>query len=110
MELFAANLSNKVSLKDIREVFEAFGRVVDVILVRRRLTDLSGGVAFVEMEVNGEGTAAILELNCFVLMGKAMVVSEVRTSPAVRTTHLGDSTKRREFVEGRPRRTVPKMG
>ncbi|MHC4780644.1 MAG: RNA recognition motif domain-containing protein [Planctomycetota bacterium] len=109
MELFAANLSNKVSLKDIRVVFEAFGRVKDVILVRRRLTSLSGGVAFLEMPVNSEGTAAILELNCFVLMGNPMVVSEVRPPPAVRTTHSGDSTKRLEFPAGPPRRTVQKM-
>jgi RNA recognition motif-containing protein len=110
MELFAANLSDKASLKEVREVFEAFGRVMDVILVRRRMTDLSGGVAFVEMPVGSEGTAAILELDGFVLLGKPMVVSEVRTCPAVRTTQSDDSTKRLKFIEGRPRRTVQKMG
>jgi RNA recognition motif-containing protein len=83
MRIFAANLSSNVSVTDIRRVFEVFGRVRDVLLVGKRSTNLSGGVAFLEMPDFSEGSSAIFGTNCFVLKGRTMVVGRVRTGPVV---------------------------
>ncbi|MHC4779983.1 MAG: RNA-binding protein [Planctomycetota bacterium] len=83
MRMFAAYLSKRVSVMDMWGAFEAFGRVMDVVLVRTRLTDLSGGAAFFALPVRSEGMSAILEMDGFILSGQSMAVDEARTGPAV---------------------------
>jgi RNA recognition motif-containing protein len=83
MKMFVANLSREVSLEDVRSIFGAFGRVINVVLATREQPDTSTRIVFLEMPVRTEGAVAILTLDGSVLKGRAIVVSELQNSPAV---------------------------
>ncbi len=77
MEIIAANLTECVSEEDIRSVFEPFGKVINVIMVMKRLTGISSGVAFLEMPERPAAENAVRDLNFSRLRGRALVVIEV---------------------------------
>ena len=61
--LFVGNLDSEVTQEDLRRLFEAYGQVVQVHIIRDRDTGLPRGFAFVEMTNAAEAEKAIRALN-----------------------------------------------
>ena len=78
MNIYAGNLSRDVSEEDVRQAFQAFGKVDTVSLIKDKFSGESKGFAFVEMPVKDEADAALTGLNGKELNGRAMNVSEAR--------------------------------
>ena len=76
--LFVGNLSFGLQEDDLHSLFEQYGRVEQVQLVKDRDTGQSRGFAFVEMPVDAEAEAAINGLNGYEFQGRALNVNEAR--------------------------------
>lgn len=96
--IFVGNLDFGVSDDAIRALFERYGAVEKVNLVRDRDTGQPRGFAFVEMTNGEEADKAISELNGVNLSGRAINVNEAR--PKVLS---GGSGGRRTQGGGPPR-------
>lgn len=78
MNIFVGNLSRDVTEDDLRQAFEAFGRVTSAAVIKDKFTRESRGFGFVEMASQSEGTAAIAGLNGKELKGQRLNVNEAR--------------------------------
>lgn len=63
MKLLIRNLARTVTEGDVREMFEAYGRVQSCSLVMDKKSGVSKGFGFVEMPKPGEAKAAMKNLN-----------------------------------------------
>lgn len=80
--IFVGNLDFGTAEESIRELFEKFGAVERVNLVRDRDTGQPRGFAFVEMTDSGEADRAVAELNGTFLGSRAINVNEARPKPS----------------------------
>ncbi len=78
MNIYVGNLAREVTEDDLREAFEAYGKVSSVSLLKDRLTGEPRGFAFVEMPSQAEGQAALTALNGASLKGRTLRVDEAR--------------------------------
>ena len=78
MRLYVGNLSRDVTEEDLRQAFQAFGRLEEVTIVKDRSNSVSKGFAFVEMPEKAEAEAAIAGLHGKEFMGRSMDVNEAR--------------------------------
>ncbi|UCC16310.1 MAG: RNA-binding protein [Dehalococcoidales bacterium] len=78
MKLYVGNLSYGVTEQDLREEFEAFGKVDSISVVTDRDTGRPRGFAFVEMATASEGQAAITGINGKNINDRTVVVNEAR--------------------------------
>lgn len=76
-KIFVGNLSWKATEEMLRPLFEAFGRVVSIKIIRDQYTGKSKGFGFVEMETDEEAAKCIQELN-----DKPFLDRNLRLSPA----------------------------
>ncbi len=81
MNIYVGNLSFDVTEDDLRQVFEAFGQVSSVTLIKDKSSQQSKGFGFVEMPAKAEGQSAINDLNGKDLKGVALEVNETRPRP-----------------------------
>jgi hypothetical protein len=79
--LFVGNLDSEATPEELRRLFEAYGQVGQVHIVRDRDTGLPRGFAFVEMTNEGEAEKAIKALNGSILRDRALNVSYPRPRP-----------------------------
>ncbi len=79
--LFVGNLGSEVTPEELRRLFEAYGQVGQVHIVRDRDTGLPRGFAFVEMKNEADAEKAIKALNCSILRDCALNVSYARPRP-----------------------------
>ena len=86
MRIYIGNCSYETSEEDLRQTFQAYGQIEEVMLVTDRYTGRSKGFAFVEMPTAAEATAAIEALNGRDLAGRKLTVNEARP----RTESRGD--------------------
>jgi RNA recognition motif-containing protein len=78
MNIYVGNLSYGVSEEDLKGVFEEYGAVETVKIIKDKLTGKSKGFGFVEMPNNEEAKKAIEELNQAELDNRTMRVNEAR--------------------------------
>jgi RNA recognition motif-containing protein len=78
VNIFVGNLSRDVTEDDLRQAFEAFGKVTSAAVIKDKFTRESRGFGFVEMSSQGEATAAIAGLNGKELKGQRLNVNEAR--------------------------------
>jgi RNA recognition motif-containing protein len=78
MRLYVGNLSRDVTDTELREAFQAFGRVEEVTIVKDRFNNVSKGFGFVEMPEKTEAEAAIAALHGKELQGRSLDVNEAR--------------------------------
>ena len=78
MKIYVGNLSYGVTEQDLREEFEAFGKVDSTSVVTDRDTGRPRGFAFVEMPTVSEGQAAITGINGKNINDRTVVVNEAR--------------------------------
>ena len=75
VNIYVGNLSYETSEYDLRNMFEAHGKVDRASLVMDRITNRSKGFGFVEMPNDKEGQAAISSLNEMETHGRKMTVN-----------------------------------
>ncbi len=78
MNIYVANLSQKVQDDDLKEIFEEYGEVTSCKVIKDRFTGDSRGFGFVEMPNESEGTQAIDELDGAELDGKYLKVNKAK--------------------------------
>ena len=78
MNIYVGNLSFDATEEDVREVFEAFGKVESAKIVQDKYSGRSRGFGFVEMPSADEAKAAISGLNGKEVKGRALSVNEAR--------------------------------
>ncbi len=77
-KLYVGNLSYDTSDSDLQKLFETYGTVESVQVIKDRDTGRSKGFAFVEMANGQEAQAAISALNGKEIDGRALTVNEAR--------------------------------
>ncbi|MBI1803433.1 MAG: RNA-binding protein [Ignavibacteriae bacterium] len=78
MRLYVGNLSRDVNEDDLRETFQAFGKVDEVVIVKDKFNSVPKGFGFVEMPDQTEAQKAIDELSGKELKGRSIDVNEAR--------------------------------
>jgi RNA recognition motif-containing protein len=78
VNIYVGNLSFDATEEDVREVFEAFGKVESAKIVQDKYSGRSRGFGFVEMPSEDEAKAAISGLNGKEVKGRALSVNEAR--------------------------------
>jgi RNA recognition motif-containing protein len=78
MNIYTGNLAYEVTEDELKQAFEAFGKVETVRIIKDNDTGRSKGFGFVEMPDNAEAQAAIDGLNDKELKGKTMKVNTAR--------------------------------
>ena len=80
VELYVGNLSYDMTEDQLRQTFEAFGKVDSVRVVTNRYNNKSKGFAFVVMPNRAEAEKAIAEMNDKEVMGRPMRVNEAQNT------------------------------
>ncbi len=80
VELYVGNLSYDMTEAQLRQTFEAFGKVDSVRVVTNRYNNKSKGFAFVVMPNRAEAEKAIAEMNDKDVMGRPMRVNEAQNT------------------------------
>jgi len=78
MNIYVGNLAHEVSEEDLRQSFEAYGKVTSARIIKDKFTGSSRGFGFVEMPNSPEAQSAINGLNGTDLKGNALKVNEAR--------------------------------
>jgi RNA recognition motif-containing protein len=78
-QIYVGNLSYGMREDALRELFEQFGEVTSVKIVKDRMTGRSRGFGFVEMAEKGEGEKAIETLNGTEVDGRNLRVNVARS-------------------------------
>lgn len=78
MNIYVGNLSRSVTEEALRGVFEEFGQVSSVRIIKDRFTGNPRGFAFVEMPSGDEAQDAINNLNGRDIEGRPVTVNEAR--------------------------------
>ena len=77
--IYVGNCPLDVTVRQLRDVFGAYGEVDTVSVITDRTTGRSRGFAFVEMADRGAAHSAIRGINGTELGGRALNVSEARS-------------------------------
>jgi len=78
MNIYVGNLALNVTEGDLQQLFEAFGNVESVKIIKDRYSGESRGFGFVEMPAGAEAQSAIKGLSGKELKGQSIKVSEAR--------------------------------
>ncbi len=78
MNIFVGNLSFESTESDVKKLFEDFGVVTAVVIVKEKKGDKSRGFGFVTMADEPSGQLAIAALNGREFMGRALNVNPAR--------------------------------
>lgn len=81
MNIYVGNLSFSATEEELRQAFEAFGRVDSTRVIKDAATGRSRGFGFVEMADDTEARAAIEALNGSMLAERSIRVNEGRGKP-----------------------------
>lgn len=78
MSIYVGNLSFEATEQDLQVLFQEFGKVTSVAIIKDKFTGRSRGFGFVEMANNAETQAAIAGLNGKEFKGRPLTVNEAR--------------------------------
>ncbi len=82
MNLYVGNLSWNMTEDDLRTLFEQYGAVSSIKIVKDRETGRSKGFGFVEMENDTEAQNALSSLYDQEVQGRKIVINEAQERPA----------------------------
>ena len=82
MNLYVGNLSWTMTEDDLRTLFEQYGTVTSIKIVKDRETGRSKGFGFVEMENDTEAQNALSSLYDKEVQGRKIVINEAQERPA----------------------------
>jgi len=78
MNIYVGNLSFDVSEENLRQVFEPFGQVSSITIIKDKYSGQSRGFGFVEMPDRAQAQAALENLNGKEVSGRQLSVNEAR--------------------------------
>jgi len=78
MDIYVGNLAFQLTETELQELFQEFGEVKSVKIISDKMTGKSKGFAFVTMENDEEGQAAIDKLNGTQAHGRNLIVNQAR--------------------------------
>ena len=78
MRIYVGSLSPEITEEELRQEFEAFGKVDSVDIITDKISGRPKGFGFVEMASKSEAEAAITSLNGKTLKERTIVVNEAR--------------------------------
>lgn len=78
MNIYVGNLPRKATEEDLRPLFEPFGKIMSVNVIKDKFSGESKGFGFIEMPKRTEAEAAIAGLNGKDFMGQTLTVNEAR--------------------------------
>src|SRR4030042_47824 len=81
MNIYVGNLERNATEAELRELFEAFGQVASVTILKDRHSGQPKGFGFVEMPNREEGQAAIEGLKGKQLRERTMDIAEAQPRP-----------------------------
>jgi RNA recognition motif-containing protein len=96
MNIYIGNISLRLNEEHLRQLFEGFGEVTSVKMIKDFNTGGSKGTAFIEMKYEAEAKTAIENLNRVELDGKQMVVSHARDSSGKNSNNYKSFSKTRK--------------
>lgn len=99
MNLYVGNLSWTMTEDDLRNLFEQYGTVSSLKIVKDRETGTSKGFGFVEMENDSEAQNALSSLYDKEILGRKIVINEAQERPA-KSGGGGGGFKKRSFGGG----------
>lgn len=76
--IFVGNLDFAATETELRSLFEAYGAVKRVSIVRDRESGQSKGFGFIEMRIDADGDRAVTQLNGRETSGRALDVHAAR--------------------------------
>ncbi|MBZ5510793.1 MAG: RNA-binding protein [Acidobacteriia bacterium] len=79
--IYVGNLDFRTSEEELRQIFEGYGTVERVNMIRDRDTGQPRGFAFVEMTNDAEAEKAVAGINGTNVGGRNLNVSEARPKP-----------------------------
>ncbi len=95
MKIYVGNLSYEVTEEELRQEFEAFGKVESVNIIMDKYSGRPKGFGFVEMPAVSEGQAAITGLNGKTLRERTLNVNAARPRTDDRGGGFGGGRQRR---------------
>jgi RNA recognition motif-containing protein len=98
INIYVGNLAFGASEEELKELFEAYGRVDSAKIVMDHATGRSRGFGFIEMPEREEAMKAIQELDSQEFKGRSLRVNEAR--PKRERTEGGDGGGRRDGGDG----------
>ncbi|MHC4581023.1 MAG: RNA recognition motif domain-containing protein [Planctomycetota bacterium] len=81
MNIYVGNLAGEVNEDDLRGIFETFGQVESVNILRDRRSGESKGFGFLRMPSTDEARTAIKDADGTDLKGRAIKVNEAHPRP-----------------------------
>lgn len=78
MNIYVGNLSYQATEDELRTLFEQFGQVSSVALIKDKMTGQPRGFGFVEMPNDSEAQKAIQELNGKDMKGRSLSINPAR--------------------------------
>ncbi len=78
MRIYVGSLSSEITEEELRQEFEAFGKVESVNIITDKISGRPKEFGFVEMASKSEAEAAITGLNGKTLKERTIVVNEAR--------------------------------
>lgn len=81
LRIYVGNFGFDTREQELRDAFEAHGKVQEVAMMQDRDTGRSKGFAFVEMPASDEANAAISAINGKEFGGRSVTVNEARPRP-----------------------------
>ncbi|MCL5875800.1 MAG: RNA-binding protein [Candidatus Dependentiae bacterium] len=78
MNIYVGRLNPSVNEEALREMFEVYGQVTSIKLIKDKFTGNPRGFGFVEMPNGDEAQNAITELNGKEVSGSRIIVNEAR--------------------------------
>jgi RNA recognition motif-containing protein len=99
MNLFIGNLSRDVTEADLRALFEPFGKISTLNIIKDKFSGGSKGFGFIEMPVKEEAEAAMKALHRTPLKGQSMDITEARPREPRKPGYggRGDGGRRRSW-------------
>lgn len=78
MNIYVGNLEHQVTEDELKKLFEGYGEVTSVKIIKDMYTGESKGFGFVEMADSANAQTALSELNGKEINGRAIKVDEAR--------------------------------
>ncbi len=78
VEIYAGNLSYRMTEDSLKKIFEQYGEVTSIKIIKKPETDRSKGFGFVEMPDNEQAEYAIQKLNGSEVQGRNITVNVAR--------------------------------
>lgn len=103
MNIYCGNLSFSASEDELRSLFEEYGEVASVAVIKDKMTGQSRGFAFIEMPNDSEAQAAITGLNGKDFKNRNLVVNPARPREEGGQRRGGSSNRGRYGGGGRNR-------